>query len=112
MAVAGRGDPRSPSSSAPTGSNGRLSVQTNPANYRDPARMVEQAVRFAGLAPNIQVKFPATAAGIAAIEEATCRGVNINATVSFTVPQALAAAEAVERGLDAARRGRAGRRRR
>jgi transaldolase len=82
------------------GRAGRLSVQTNPANHRDPARMLEQAVRFASLAPNIQVKFPATAAGIAAIEEATFRGVNINATVSFTVPQALAAAEAVERGLD------------
>ena len=82
------------------GRAGRLSVQTNPANYRDPARMVEQAVRFDLLAPNIQVKFPATAAGIAAIEEATYRGVNINATVSFTVPQAIAAAEAVERGLE------------
>lgn len=81
------------------GRKGRLSVQTNPANYPDSGRMVEQAVRFAGLAPNIQVKFPATAAGIAAIEEATARGVTINATVSFTVPQAVAAAEAVERGL-------------
>jgi transaldolase len=83
-----------------SGRKGWLSVQVNPANYRDPARMVEQAVRFAGLAPNLQVKFPVTAAGILAIEEATARGVNINATVSFTVPQALAAAEAVERGLD------------
>jgi transaldolase len=82
------------------GRNGRLSVQTNPANHRDPARMVEQAVHLAALAPNIQVKFPVTAAGIAAIEEATFRGVNINATVSFTVPQALAAGAAVERGLD------------
>ena len=82
------------------GRSGRLSLQTNPANYRDPVRMVEQAVRFAGLAPNMQVKFPATAAGIEAIEEATALGVNINATVSFTVPQALAAAAAVERGLD------------
>jgi transaldolase len=82
------------------GRAGRLSVQTNPANHRDPARMIEQAVRFDSLAPNIQVKFPATAAGIAAMEEATFRGVNINATVSFTVPQALAAAEAVERGLE------------
>ena len=82
------------------GRNGRLSVQTNPANHRDPARMVEQAVHFATLAPNIQVKFPVTAAGIVAIEEATFRGVNINATVSFTVPQALAAGAAVERGLD------------
>jgi transaldolase len=33
------------------------------------------------------------------MEEATFRGVSINATVSFSVPQALAAAEAVERGL-------------
>ena len=88
------------------GRKGRLSVQTNPANYRDAERMIEQGVRFHQLAPNIQVKFPATAAGIEAIEEATARGVNINATVSFTVPQALAAAEAVERGLE--RRERAG----
>ncbi|MGZ6268828.1 MAG: transaldolase family protein [Candidatus Limnocylindrales bacterium] len=82
------------------GRKGRISVQTNPANYRDPARMLEQALRFHGLAPNIQVKFPVTSAGIVAIEEATARGVNINGTVSFTVPQALAVAEAVERGLD------------
>lgn len=88
------------------GRNGRLSVQINPANHRDPVRMVEQAVRFHGLAPNIQVKFPATAAGIEGMEEATFRGVNINSTVSFTVPQAVASAEAVERGL--ARREAAG----
>jgi transaldolase len=82
------------------GRAGRLSLQINPANHRDPERMVEQAVRFHGLAPNMQVKFPATAAGIAGMEEATALGVSINATVSFTVPQAVAAAEAVERGLD------------
>jgi transaldolase len=78
---------------------GRLSLQTNPANHRDPVRMLDQALRFHRLAPNMQVKFPATAAGIAAMEEATAAGVSINATVSFTVPQALAVAEAVERGL-------------
>jgi transaldolase len=88
------------------GRNGRLSVQVNPANYRDPVRMVEQALRFHRLAPNIQVKFPATAAGMEAIEEATALGVNINSTVSFTVAQAVASAEAVERGL--ARRAAAG----
>ena len=82
------------------GRKGWLSVQTNPANYPSRDRMVEQAVHFASLAPNLQVKFPATSMGIAAIEEATARGVNINATVSFTVSQAVAAAEAVERGLD------------
>ncbi|MGZ6378499.1 MAG: transaldolase family protein [Candidatus Limnocylindrales bacterium] len=88
------------------GRKGRLSVQTNPADYRDAARMLDQSLHLAGLAPNLQVKFPVTAAGLVAVEEATARGVNITATVSFTVAQALAAAEAVERGLD--RRDRAG----
>ncbi len=81
------------------GRKGRISVQIDPANYRDPERMVQQGVRFGGLAPNIQVKFPATAAGMVAIEEATAAGVNINSTVSFTVSQAIESAEAVERGL-------------
>jgi transaldolase len=45
------------------------------------------------------VKIPATRAGIRAIEEATALGISINATVSFTVPQCIAVAEAVERGL-------------
>ena len=49
-----------------------------------------QAVEFDALAPNIIVKIPATENGIAAMEEATYRGVSINATVSFTVPQAVA----------------------
>ncbi len=79
---------------------GRLSMQTNPVNYMDFSKLVEQAIHFDSLAPNIQVKIPATAAGIVAIEEATRLGANINATVSFTLPQAVAVAEAVERGLD------------
>jgi transaldolase len=78
---------------------GRLSLQTNPTFYRNAAAIIEQAERFHALAPNIQVKIPASAAGIAAIEEVAYRGINVNATVCFTVPQALAVAEAVERGL-------------
>ena len=81
------------------GKKGRLSIQTNPANYRNAELITEQAIRFDSLAPNIQVKAPVTKAGIEAIEEATFHGVNINATVCFTVPQAIAVAEAVERGL-------------
>ena len=64
-----------------------------------PPAIVEQAVHFNTLAPNMQVKIPVTQAGVQAIEEATYRGVNINATVCFCVPQALAVGEAVERGL-------------
>jgi transaldolase len=86
------------------GRNGRLSIQTDPRFYRSTREIVDQAVHFSQLAPNMIVKIPATRAGIAAMEEATYRGISINATVSFTLPQAIAVAEAVERGL--ARRSR------
>ena len=78
---------------------GRLSIQTNPALYRNAKAIAAQAIHFDSLAPNVQVKIPATEAGIKAIEEATYHGVNVNATVCFTVPQSIAVAEAIERGL-------------
>jgi transaldolase len=81
------------------GKFGRLSIQTNPKFYRNASAMVEQAIHFSELAPNMVVKIPATNAGIQAIEEATYQGVSINATVSFSLPQAIAVAEAVERGF-------------
>jgi transaldolase len=81
------------------GRNGRLSIQTDPHYYRSAAALLEQALRFDALAPNMIVKIPATAAGIVAIEEATYRGISINATVSFALPQCIAVAEAMERGF-------------
>ena len=81
------------------GRNGRLSIQTDPRLHRDAARLLEQALAFDSLAPNMIVKIPATRVGIEAIEEATYRGVSINATVSFTVAQAVAVAAAIERAL-------------
>ena len=82
------------------GKKGRLSIQTNPALYRNAQAITQQALHFNSLAPNMIVKIPVTKAGIKAIEDATYQGVSINATVSFTVPQAIAVAEAVERGLN------------
>lgn len=81
------------------GRNGRLSMQTDPRLHRDARALADQAERFASLAENIIVKIPATRSGVEAIEDATARGVNINVTVSFSVSQALAAGEAIERGL-------------
>jgi len=81
------------------GKNGRLSIQTDPRFYRNTEAIVEQAVHFSQIAPNMIVKIPVTKAGIAAFEEVTYRGVSVNATVCFTVPQCIAVAEAVERGL-------------
>lgn len=81
------------------GRNGRLSIQTDPRLFSDSKAIVQQALEFDRLAPNMIVKIPVTAAGVQAIEEATYLGISINATVSFTLSQCVAVAEAVERGL-------------
>jgi transaldolase len=81
------------------GKKGYLSVQTNPEFHKSPESLIAHALHLSKLAPNMQVKIPATAAGIAAIEEVTAQGVNVNATVCFTVAQAVAVAEAIESGL-------------
>ena len=88
-----------PAFAAHGGRNGRLSIQTDPRYYRAAAAIVEHAMGFSRLARNVIVKIPATRAGIMAIEEATYRGLSVNATVCFTLPQCVAVAEAVERGL-------------
>jgi transaldolase len=81
------------------GKKGRLSIQTDPAFYRNSEAILKQALYFNTLAPNMQIKVPATKAGIDMIEEATYQGANLNVTVSFTVPQVVAVGEGIERGL-------------
>jgi transaldolase len=78
---------------------GRLSAQTDPTLHNNSDAMLTQSLELANLGPNMQVKMPATAAGIAMVEEATFQGVTLNVTVSFCVPQVLAIADAIERGL-------------
>ncbi len=78
---------------------GRMSIQTDPALYNNTQGIIAQATYFASLAPNMQIKLPCTSAGVAAIEELTYRGVNLNVTVSFCVPQVLVIGEHIERGL-------------
>ena len=81
------------------GACGKISMQTNIKYYHNWEKMADQATYFHSLAPNIQVKMPISAAGLKAFEEVTYRGVSVNATVSFSVAQAVQLAEAVERGL-------------
>ena len=81
------------------GRNGRLSIQTDPRLFRDAKALENQAVEFSKLAKNIIVKIPVTSEAISAFEEATYLGVSLNATVSFSVAQTIAVAEAIERGL-------------
>ena len=82
---------------------GYLSVQVNPKLFRDSERMVQHARELASIAPNIAIKVPATAAGVTAIEQLTAEGIRTNATVCFSLAQAIACAEAVERGAQQAK---------
>lgn len=81
------------------GRDGRLAILADPKAYRNPAAILEQAKRLHRLGPNLMVQIPATRAGIAAIEEATGRGISVDATACLSLPQVLAVAAAVERGL-------------
>lgn len=77
---------------------GVLCAQVSPKHYRDPARMLAHARELAAIAGNVAIKAPATAAGIEAMEEMVAAGIAVNATVSFTVSQAVLVAEAIARG--------------
>ena len=88
-----------PAFEAHEGRQGRLSTQTDPTLHRSAEAMVAQSRHFVELAPNIIVKFPATSAGLDAMEEASALGVSVNTTVCFSVAQAVAAAEAIDRGI-------------
>lgn len=81
---------------------GYVCAQTNPNKTGDADYMIQQAKRLAAWAPNIVVKVPATNAGIKAYEECVACGLNMAATVSFTVPQVLAVGAAAKRGKERA----------
>lgn len=86
------------------GTRGFVCAQVNPNRPGDREAMIEMARRYHAWSPNISVKLPATAAGLDALEEVLSEGITAAATVSFTVPQAIAIAE---RHRAAARRARA-----
>ena len=56
--------------------------------------IVADGVRLAAIAPNVVVKVPVMVEGLAAIKALADRGIPTNATLCFTVPQAIMAARA------------------
>lgn len=80
--------------------HGYVCAQTNPNKTGDAEYMIKQLQELASWSKNIVVKVPATNAGIKAYEEGVALGLNMAATVSFTVPQVLAVGEAAARGKE------------
>lgn len=78
---------------------GRYSIQTSIYDYNNTDKMVKMAEEVHACGPNMQVKLPATKAGILAMEEATYRGISVMSTICYSVDQAIACAEAIDRGM-------------
>ena len=78
--------------------SGYVCGQIDPSLCSDRKKMIDMALRFSSWAPNISIKFPATAAGLDAFEECVAQGISCTSTVSFSVAQVVAAAERYKKG--------------
>lgn len=87
---------------ATKGTSGFVCAQVNPLRAGDRDCMMAMARRFTRWSPNIAVKLPVTYAGLDVLEDCIAEGITITATVSFTVPQAVAIAERHLRGIERA----------
>jgi len=85
------------------GQTGYVCAQVNPSKAGDREPMLAMARRFSKLAPNIAVKLPATAAGLDVLEDCAAEGITCTLTISYTVPQVIAAAERHRRGIQRAK---------
>jgi transaldolase len=91
-----------PAYEASHGRDGFVSFECTPDLANDTAATVQQAVdlwqRLAR--PNALIKVPATGPGIAAIEELTARGVNVNVTLLFSIARYEQVIDAYLAGLE------------
>jgi transaldolase/transaldolase/glucose-6-phosphate isomerase len=89
---------------ASNGHDGYVSLEVSPELANDTSATIADAMRLWSAVdkPNLMVKVPATAAGIPAIEELTAAGLNINATLMFSLRDYDAVAMAYIRGAERA----------
>lgn len=85
------------------GKHGYAFGQLNPSLAGDAEAMIAQGLRVASWAENMAVKIPTTRAAIRVIEELAARGIALCASLNFSVSQAVAVAEAYQRGIKRAR---------
>jgi transaldolase len=84
------------------GRDGFVSFECTPDLADDSDATVEQALELWGRLgrPNVMIKVPATEAGLAAIEELTADGVNVNVTLLFSLARYDQVIDAYMRGLE------------
>lgn len=81
--------------------DGYVSLEVSPYLAHDTEETIAEAHRLWDLVarPNLMIKVPATAAGIPAIEELIAAGINVNATLMFSLMDYEAVAQAFVRGI-------------
>ena len=86
-----------------SGGDGYVSLEVSPRLARDTEGTVVEARRLWRTVdrPNLMIKVPATAEGIPAIERLIGEGINVNATLMFSLADYEAVAHAYLRGLEA-----------
>lgn len=81
--------------------DGFISIEVDPTLCDDAQGTIEEGIRLhnsIGL-DNVMIKVPATQAGYIAMRELTSRGIHVNATLIFSVDQAIKCAQALDEGI-------------
>lgn len=86
------------------GGDGYVSFEVSPELAHDTLATIADAMRLWAVIdrPNLMIKVPATEAGIPAIEELTATGININATLMFSLSDYESVAMAYFHGMTSA----------
>lgn len=86
------------------GADGFVSLEVSPRLAHDTEGSIRDARRLWAWVnrPNLMIKIPATAAGIPAIEQLLSEGINVNATLMFSMDDYENVAQAFIRGVGAA----------
>ncbi|NEN05918.1 transaldolase [Diaminobutyricibacter tongyongensis] len=94
-----------PTFDATEGVDGRVSIEVSPAVAHAPAATLAEAHRLRSAVDreNLFVKIPATAAGIAAIRNATAAGISVNVTLIFGLDRYREVVDAYLSGLERAK---------
>jgi transaldolase/transaldolase/glucose-6-phosphate isomerase len=89
---------------ASDGADGFVSLEVSPHLAHDIAGTIADAHRLWDLVdrPNLMIKVPATPAGVAALEDLIAAGINVNATLMFSLAHYEAVATAYVRGVERA----------
>lgn len=86
-----------------SGDDGYVSIEVDPFLCDDTQATIAEGIRLHKMIgrPNVMIKVPATEAGYGAMEALAAQGIAVNATLIFSVYQALKCAKAFERAARA-----------